>query len=52
MKIEVSFKNTSRDIKLFLIAKNKEEISGFIKDAIEYYINHLEKGIDKDVCSR
>jgi len=42
-KIDVSFKKTTRDIKLYLEANSKEEKSDFIKDAIEFYMNYLEK---------
>lgn len=42
-KLEVSFKQTTRDIKLFTRANNEEEKSDFVKKALEFYINHLEK---------
>ena len=41
-RITVSFKNTSRDMKLFTEVKNMEEQSDFIKDAIEFYLKYLE----------
>lgn len=42
-KINVSFKQTTRDMKLYTIANGKEEKSEFIKDAIEYYAEFLEE---------
>lgn len=42
-RITVSFKQTTRDMKLFTIVKNLEEQSDFIKDAIEFYLK--EKGL-------
>lgn len=42
-KIDVSFKKTTRDMKLYLEANSKEEKSDFIKDAIEHYMNYLKK---------
>lgn len=48
-KIDVSFKKTSRDMKLYLEVSSKEEKSDFVKDAIEHYINYLEKRGDKNV---
>ncbi|KZL88734.1 hypothetical protein [Clostridium magnum] len=41
--INVSFKKTSRDMKLFTFVNALEEKSDFIKDAIEHYIDYLEK---------
>jgi len=41
-RITVSFKNTSRDMKLFTEVKNMEEQSDFIKDAIDFYLKYLE----------
>ena len=42
-KISVSFKNTTKDMKLYTHIMSLEEKSGFIKEAIEYYINNLDK---------
>lgn len=44
-KINVSFKQTSRDLKLFKVvdSKEKNEKSEFVKDAIEFYIRYLEQ---------
>lgn len=42
-KITISFKNTTKDVKLFIYVNKQEEKSQFIKDAIEFYIEHLEK---------
>lgn len=42
-KIDLSFKKTTRDMKLFTTVNSKEEKSDFIKDAIEFYIEYLEK---------
>jgi hypothetical protein len=46
-KIDVSFKKTSRDMKLYTEVIAKEEKSDFIKDALEFYIEHLQKS-EKD----
>lgn len=48
-KITVSFKNTTRDMKLFITANNQEEKSDFIKKALDHYIKYLEKGELEDV---
>lgn len=42
-KVDVSFKKTSRDMKLYLAVNSQEEKSDFVKDAIEFYIKYLEK---------
>jgi hypothetical protein len=41
-KVDVSFKKTTRDMKLYLVVINQEEKSDFVKDAIEHYIKYLE----------
>jgi hypothetical protein len=48
-KITVSFKNTTKDIKLYVIANSHEEKSDFVKRALDHYIKHLEKGEIEDV---
>lgn len=42
-RITVSFKNTTKDIKLFTEINSQEEKSEFIKDAVRYYIKYLEE---------
>ncbi|MCT8975477.1 hypothetical protein N4T77_02585 [Clostridium sp. CX1] len=42
-RIDVSFKKTTRDMKLYLLVMEKEEKSDYIKDAIEFYSRYLEK---------
>lgn len=42
-KITISFKNTTKDMKLFVTVNSQEEKSDFVKRAIEHYIKHLEK---------
>jgi hypothetical protein len=42
-KLDISFKKTSRDMRLFVEVSSKEEKSDFVKDAIEYYVNYLEE---------
>ena len=42
-RITVSFKQTTRDMKLYTLVKNMEEQSDFIKDAIEFYLKEKEK---------
>lgn len=41
-KVDVSFKKTTRDMKLYLAVINKEEKSDFVKDALEHYLKYLE----------
>ena len=41
-KIDVSFKQKARDMKLFTYVDVLDEKSDFVKDAIEFYIRHLE----------
>lgn len=41
-KIDVSFKRTQRDLRLFLAVNSMEEKSDFVKDAIEHYLEFLE----------
>jgi len=48
-KITVSFKNTTKDMKIYVTVNSQEEKSDFIKKALEYYIKHLEKGEMEDV---
>ena len=43
LRITVSFKQTTRDIKLYTLVNSKEEKSDYIKDCIEFYENYLEK---------
>ena len=44
-RINVSFKQTTRDMKLYDIVNSKEknEKSEFVKDAIEYYVELLKE---------
>ena len=42
--VQVSFKKKSRDTKLFIYVESCEEKSDFVKDALEFYIKHLNKG--------
>lgn len=41
-KIDVSFKQTSKDMRLYTRVMSEEERSHYIKKAIEFYIKHLE----------
>lgn len=41
-KLEVSFKQTSKDMKLFATVTSEEEKSVFVKKALEFYIEYLE----------
>lgn len=41
-KVNVSFKQTSKDMKLYTTVKGQEEQSEFIKRALEFYIKYLE----------
>lgn len=41
-RIPISFKNTSKDLKLYTYVKGLEEQSEFVKKAIEYYIKYLD----------
>jgi len=40
--IQVSFKKTTRDIKIFTYVDSLEEKSDFVKDAIEFYLKSKE----------
>ncbi|ADK13153.1 MULTISPECIES: hypothetical protein [Clostridium] len=42
LRITVSFKQTSRDLKLYTTVNSLEEKSDFIKDALEHYLKYLE----------
>ena len=42
-RINVSFKQTSREMRLYTEVKGKEEQSEFIKDCIEFYLKSQEK---------
>ena len=42
-KINVSFKQTTKDMKLFTRVKQEEELSDFIKKALEFYIKHIDE---------
>ncbi len=42
-KITISFKSTTKDMKLFVTVNSLEEKSHFIKKVLEYYIKHLDK---------
>jgi len=44
LRTTVSYKKTTRDVKLFneVDGKEKNEKSEFIKDALEFYIKYLE----------
>lgn len=42
-KVDVSFKKTTRDMKLYTMIMTKEEKSDFIKDAIENYLEYLNQ---------
>lgn len=46
-KIDVSFKKTTRDMKIYTMVVAKEEKSDFIKDALEWYIQYLENNKKK-----
>jgi len=43
-KVDVSFKQTSKDMKLFSAVIAEEEKSDFVKRAIEFYIKYLDGG--------
>lgn len=42
-KVNISFKQTSRDMRLYTTVISQEEKSDFVKDAIEFYVKYLEK---------
>jgi hypothetical protein len=42
-KLDISFKQTSKDMKLFAKVISEEEKSDFVKKALEFYIRYLEK---------
>ena len=39
--IQVSFKKTTRDVRIYTYVNALEEMSDFVKDALEFYIKHL-----------
>jgi hypothetical protein len=41
-KLDISFKQTSKDMKLYARVVSQEEKSDFVKRAIEFYIKFLE----------
>ena len=41
--VQVSYKNTTKEMKQYLKVKSMEEQSQFVKDAIAFYLNYLEK---------
>lgn len=43
-KMALSFKNNERDLQLYEIIKKQRDKSNFIKDAIEFYVNYINKG--------
>ncbi|HID0769594.1 TPA: hypothetical protein ACXC99_003691 [Clostridium botulinum] len=47
-KINVSFKQTTKDMKLYTFVKSQEEQSEFIKIALDFYIKYLENGNKND----
>lgn len=40
--IQVSFKKTTRDTKIYTYVTSLEEMSDFVKDALEFYIKKLD----------
>lgn len=52
-KIEVSFKKTSRDQRLYseVDSKEKSEKSEFVKKALEHYINYLKEKSTNTITS-
>lgn len=42
-RIQLSFKGTTRDMKLYMAVISEEEQSEFIKKAIEFYLKYKEK---------
>lgn len=53
LRIVVSFKKTTKDMKLYTYVNALEEKSDFVKKSLEFYINHLEKETDNgSVCNR
>lgn len=46
-KITISFKQTTKDMRLYTYIKSQEEYSEFVKAAIEFYIKHLNREVKK-----
>ena len=42
-KLDISFKSKSKDMRLYTTVLAEEEKSDFVKKALEFYINYLEK---------
>ena len=49
--IQVSFKKTTKDIRIYSYVDSLEEKSLFIKEAIAYYISNLNKSENLIRCS-
>lgn len=45
LRITVSFKQTTRDLKLYTAIKSQEEQSEFIKKAVEFYLKNNGKDL-------
>lgn len=41
-RVDVSFKKTTRDMKLYLAVTSEEEKSDFIKNALEFYLKYKD----------
>ncbi|KEH91699.1 hypothetical protein Z962_p0076 (plasmid) [Clostridium botulinum C/D str. BKT12695] len=50
-KVNVSFKQTTKDMKLYSIVIAQEEKSEFVKRAIEYYLKQKEKKEEQHECT-
>lgn len=51
-RMTISFKNTTKDMKLYSYIISQEEISDFIKKSVEFYINSLEVKNESNTISK
>ena len=43
MRITLSFKQTTRDTKIYKLINSQEEKSEYVKNAVEYYFKYLNE---------
>ena len=46
-RIQLSFKETDKDMKLFLVINEQNDKSAFIKEAIRFYLDHKHDYYEK-----
>ena len=43
LRITLSFKQTTKDIRIYNLINSQEEKSEFVKNAVEFYSKHLQE---------